>query len=65
MKLNNLKFVRHLIYQDNDRTWHGERDNETNKFLVDEIANDKLRSGSRIFNGQFVRLKGIGRSERI
>lgn len=39
MKLSSLEHVRHLISQDNDRTWHGERDNEQEtKFLMSERA---------------------------
>ena len=41
MKLSSLEHVRHLISQDNDRTWHGETDSgpET-KFLKSETADD-------------------------
>ena len=36
-----LEHDRHLISQDNDRTWHGERDNEPEtKFLMSETADD-------------------------
>lgn len=41
MKFGNLNYVRHLISQDDDKTWHGERDIETEtKLLMNEIAND-------------------------
>lgn len=41
VKLSSLKCIRRLISQDNDRTWHGERDSgpET-KFLKSETADD-------------------------
>lgn len=41
VKFGNLNYVRHLISQDDDKTWHGERDIETEtKLLMNEIAND-------------------------
>lgn len=56
MKLSSLERVRHLISQDNDRTWHGERDCEPEtKFLMSETAEDNSES-SKI---QFMYIKPL------